>query len=624
MPNHDAMKAAVPALILMAAIAFILPSSSHVIAGAGIPTPPAKPGELRVAPGAPVPGMKPAALNAPTPTPPAKPHISQDVALDIRDIPLPDKKPVFAQFYSGMHPDDDAKLYKEIFALQKEGKMKAADAKIRQLQGDALMGHVLYQRYMHPTAYRSTYAELHNWMEKYADLPRAKNIYALALKRRPTTERRSLREPVGVKFIAPMREPTMIPARSYHRDRTLSAEQKHRLDGLKTKVREAASLYYNGHYEDAYDRSRPVAREASYYIPQASWIYGLSNWRKKRFRTAAQAFETVAQSPYASGWEASAGAYWAARSYMRTGRSKDVKQWLEEAAKHPRTFYGLIATRALGKPFDFNWITPAYSKEHYKQIASTAAGERAIALVNAGQVGLAELELKRVDARRSPKLQQAMLAYAEHAGMPAISMRLGAIVRGEGGVYYDDALYPDGPWRIYGQGQVNKELVHALIRQESRFDPIAKSHSGAAGLMQIMPTTAAYVTGQPIYRTDAGRVFLEVPEKNLKIGSNYLKRIANMRNVKGNLFELLVAYNAGPGNLAKWKRADSNHGDQLLFVESIPSAETRVYVERVVANYWIYRMKKGKDTVTLDAIALGEEPKVEPTRRDRMRYAHNN
>ncbi len=590
------LKPLLAVILLVAAIIYLSHPINMVSASNGIPLPPSKPSSLYQISFAPAPERKP--------------YISRESAFEIRQIPLPIQKPVFAKFYSGMTPDHDAALYKKIFALQKAGKITQADKQIAKLKGKTLMGHVLYQRYMHPTAYSSRYSELHKWMENYADLPRAKNIYTLAKKRRQSTETRRLRKPTKNKFIAPMREPTMIPGKNFKRSKALTPTEIEQLEVYEAKANIAARAYYAGKFDEAYRLSREVHKKAGSYIPKASWIYGLTSWRKSKFRPAATAFEVVANSPYASGWESAGGAYWAARSHIRSGRKKQVRQWLAKAATHPRTFYGLMATRALGKEFEFNWQAPPYTKAAYKRIASTAAGERAIALVNAGQISIAEQELKYVDARKSPKLQQALLAYAEHVGMPGVSMRLGAIVRGEGGTYYDGALYPKGPWKIYSKGQVNKELIHALIRQESRFDPIAKSYSGAAGLMQIMPATAAYVAGQPIYKTDAGRVFLEQPEKNLEIGSKYLKDLSSMRSVGGSLFNLLIAYNAGPGNLAKWQRTEPNRSDQLLFVESIPSAETRVYVERVLSNYWIYRLKAGKDTRTLDAIALGKTPKV--------------
>ena len=71
---------------------------------------------------------------------------------------------------------------------------------------------------------------------------------------------------------------------------------------------------------------------------------------------------------------------------------------------------------------------------------------------------------------------------------------------------------------------------------------------------------------------------------------------------------LSVAYNGGPGNLAKWVRQTGNQDDPLLFIESIPSRETRIFVERVMANLWIYRMRLGQTNESLSAVAGGAWP----------------
>ncbi|MHA7871961.1 MAG: hypothetical protein ACX939_06400, partial [Hyphococcus sp.] len=81
--------------------------------------------------------------------------------------------------------DSDIALYQSIFGLQESGRWREADAKIEDVENDILMGYVQYQRYMHPTAYRSAYSELRRWMAYYADHPEAGKIYALARKRRP-------------------------------------------------------------------------------------------------------------------------------------------------------------------------------------------------------------------------------------------------------------------------------------------------------------------------------------------------------------------------------------------------------------------------------------------------------
>ena len=79
----------------------------------------------------------------------------------------------------------DEVRYQKIFELQKLGKLTAAKKIIRQLDNDILMGHVLAQKYLHPTAHRSTFNELTVWLNLYADHPDARRLYRLALKRRP-------------------------------------------------------------------------------------------------------------------------------------------------------------------------------------------------------------------------------------------------------------------------------------------------------------------------------------------------------------------------------------------------------------------------------------------------------
>jgi len=75
-----------------------------------------------------------------------------------------------------------------------------------------------------------------------------------------------------------------------------------------------------------------------------------------------------------------------------------------------------------------------------------------------------------------------------------------------------------------------------------------------------------------------------------------------------NLLLLAAAYNSGPGPIHQWLSGDALHRDPLLFLESIPNRETRGFVERVLANYWIYRLRLGQPTSDLDALAAGEWP----------------
>jgi soluble lytic murein transglycosylase len=118
-----------------------------------------------------------------------------------------------------------------------------------------------------------------------------------------------------------------------------------------------------------------------------------------------------------------------------------------------------------------------------------------------------------------------------------------------------------------------------------------------------MPNTAKRIAS----KKERGE--LNNPEVNLELGQRYLENLLEQKHVNGDLFLLLIAYNAGPGNLAKWKKEMPEIDDPLLFIESIPLAETRNYVEHVLSNYWIYRLREDLPTPTLDAVASGKQPR---------------
>lgn len=125
-------------------------------------------------------------------------------------------------------------------------------------------------------------------------------------------------------------------------------------------------------------------------------------------------------------------------------------------------------------------------------------------------------------------------------------------------------------------GNVEPSLVFGLVRQESLFDPEARSWVGAQGLTQLMPTTAAEMAGRLKMKTfDLSR-----PADNLKIGVRYL---ATLVKAQGRITWALMAYNAGTGRIRPWK-ADLGRLPEEIAVEAIPLAETRTYVKRVLVG----------------------------------------
>lgn len=568
----------------------------------------------------------------PAPKPAAKPT-TQPTAGPVVENNTPASGPTLAT--------RDAALYQRIFTAQQQGDFRAADRDIAQLADRGLMGHVLFQRYMHHD-YRSSFDELRDWMAAYADHPGADRIHRLAGMRRPAGDNRNVKAPVsatgmgaGTLHLAGNGEQYTPPQR---RSATQRAEIKRLTDAINADIRQgsptralrrinndaAARLMDDVEYdrlrariangyvlmgkpEDAYKLALASWERSGEAAPMAGWAGGLAAWIAGDYTQAAKFFESTAQSPYVNTWLKAGAAYWTARAHMRNGNRRQVNHWLNEAAQHPRTFYGMIAVRALGRRFDFDWSAPDFNKAQQQKLAAIPAAARAMALVRAGQNHLAEAELLRLNAGGDEALQEALLAYAHRYNLPGLALRLANhMTRPDGGLY-DAALYPVLPWEPQSGFTVDRALIHAIIRQESRFNINAESHRGATGLMQVMPATAGYMDRDRNFNTNRDRADLRNPRLNLELGQRYVEYLLAQGGVGNDLLSMAIAYNAGPGNLRKWKREIPHaHDDPLLFIELIPMAETRTYVERVLANYWIYALRMNQPLPSLDSVAEGK------------------
>jgi soluble lytic murein transglycosylase-like protein len=544
-------------------------------------------------------------------------------------------------------PQDD-QLYREIFALQAGGNWKAANERIARLEDRVLMGHVLFQRYMHPTAYRSKYKELKAWMADYADHPEAQRVYRLAMKRRPGGAGKPKR-PVSVK-VSLTGEAGIAP---YKTTKKLNKTQRSRARALKRRVRRnvlrtrltvtekllkgpearklldtveidqafgqvAAGWYYYGEPDKAYRLAAAAAERSTHEAPLALWIAGLSAWRLGDVESAVGHFERLAHSDRTAGRNRSAGAYWAARGHLRLRSPGKVSQWLLIAADFPRTFYGLLAQRALGMDIAGPKPQQRLDRAQLQRLLADPAARRAIALLQAGERGRAESELARLDGDGDEALAAALSALNDAAGFPAHAMRLARSLVTDAdrwsGEHLDGALYPIPPWQPERGFQVDRALIYALMRQESAFRPDAKSRDGARGLMQLLPSTANFVVRKRTFRGKSRNRLFD-PELNIDVGQRYIDHLLNHGSVEGDLLRMATAYNAGPGNLAKWRRKMDGVDDPLLFIESLPSRETRDFVEKVVANLWIYRARLGQPLPTLDAVAAGDWPAYTPLDR---------
>ena len=435
----------------------------------------------------------------------------------------------------------DANSYRQIFDLQRQGRFRDAESLMDWVNDHRLMGHVLAQRYLHG-AYTASYRELASWLAKYADHPESLRIYKLALKRRPAGA-------------AMPPKPEVDPFRIGTPDSSVIGGDPH-------------------------------------------WRAGLLAWRRSNLSAAASQFE-LAAARNGSDWDISAAAYWAARAHLKNREPAKVSSWLRQAAQFPRTFYGQLARRALGLDPDFNWTAKPMSDASARALALSSKGQRALGLLQIGELGLAEEEMQVLLCSAGPDLAAGLHAVAQLYQLPSIALGLGVLAEQQSSVRADADLYPVPHWRPAGGFSIDRALLFALVRQESAFNASADNPSGAAGLMQLMPATAKMIGGR--------RQDLHDPAINLALGQEYLRRLLADPAVRNNLFMMAIAYNAGPGMLAKWRAGDATE-DALLFIESLPKDETRNFVERVMANIWIYQQRFGQSTPSLDHVAAGGWP----------------
>jgi soluble lytic murein transglycosylase-like protein len=296
-------------------------------------------------------------------------------------------------------------------------------------------------------------------------------------------------------------------------------------------------------------------------------------------------------------WDKAKSAFWAARAYLRAKQPDKVSASLRQAAKHPLTFYGQLAARALGIEPQVDWKAPKFTKAHGQLLLATRSGKRALALMQVGQVSAAEKELLLLESKAKDSVDEALLGVAEIAQMPSLALKMGAMERLYGDQVIPAALFPVPRWEPKGGYTVDRALIFAIMRQESGFNPLAVSGDGALGLMQIMPETGrklGYDTAQ-----------LKNPRISIAAGQKYIAKLLRNGLVDNDIILMAIAYNAGAGNLQKWKSAPKAMDDPLLFLETISSKETRQFVKRILAAYWIYQERLGQETPTLKALATG-------------------
>ncbi len=497
----------------------------------------------------------------------------------------------------------DADLYDQAFTMISQGDFEGAQGKSSQIADKTLQGYLEFYKLFNGN-YSSSYGELTAWLERYSDLPMSMRVWSLAKRKKPEGEvdppfpvlakASGKAEPDSIR-LASLNPVAGLNAMTAMFDRPSPTSGSVNPDSSLTP-KSARSAYNNNELEQAVKLGVQVGDR---------WVAGLASYRLKRYTEAEKHFDFVINDPSQNAWSQSGAAYWAARSALMLNKKDDADGYFRIAASFPFTFYGLVAEQRLGiEPavaLAKKGLPPALSNDSrtlaltlsddFEWTKSNPQAKRVTSLMQIGRTSDARSELQDAIQRASDdKMRNHWLALAAYHKLSVSKLKSSDRL-------FDSSSYLQPDFKPKGGFEIDKALVFAIARKESKFNPKAQSYAGAYGLMQLMPATAALVTGDKKLLTKPATLL--DPETNLTIGQQYIQRLLTAKPIGGDILRAVAAYNAGPRPVQDAVNALGPDADALLIMESIPVAQTRQYVEEVVAAYWIYSHLMGETPASL-------------------------
>lgn len=327
---------------------------------------------------------------------------------------------------------------------------------------------------------------------------------------------------------------------------------------------------------------------------RAGFLAAMVLWESGRVREAAAEWEHIHLLNGST--DGLATGYWAGRSYEQLGETAHARGlWQSVMARDSLSYYAVASARRLGVA---SWA-PAAAPDRFRSYPDLDSVATRLKLLRAldmtDELGWERTQLL-TEIAPSPERLLAAADMLRRDGQPSAAIALGrralqAGARADARTYrlIYPLLHAD---EIRQQSQTNgldPVVVAALIRQESAWEPKARSRAGALGLMQVMPATGrqiAQTLGVTRWNTD----LLLDPVMNIRFGTHYFG--AALRKFEGDLTRALAAYNAGAGRVGGWAKGGAAT-DPELFVERISFVETRDYVRIVQRNLALYRALYG-------------------------------
>jgi len=282
------------------------------------------------------------------------------------------------------------------------------------------------------------------------------------------------------------------------------------------------------------------------------------------------------------------GFYWAGRALAAAGDMAGARTHFEQAAVYADQFYGQLALERLGRPVpafkDAPALAPTLAERQTFLSRPIAGAVREVARESDWPTAVRFFK-EIAEQAQTPAEHQIVADMARELGRRDLGVIVGQAAGSDGIHNFQHVAFPLIPI----PAGTDWTMVHAISRQESQFAQNAVSHAGARGLMQLMPGTAAEQAGK-VGLAYSSAALMSDPGYNLTLGDGYFGRM--MTYYRGSYPLAVAAYNAGPGNVNKWLRAngDPRTGavDWIEWLERIPVSETRNYVQRVLENAVVY------------------------------------
>jgi soluble lytic murein transglycosylase len=360
------------------------------------------------------------------------------------------------------------------------------------------------------------------------------------------------------------------------------------------RIRIVRDLLFDGKNKQAYTlaANHHIAEGPSY--AKLEWLAGFAALRRLNDpKRAVQHFTNLlsaVDTPISLG----RAYYWMGRAHAASGNKDAALAAYHKGAKYQSSFYGLLSAEKANMPMPSDFLTwgelPDWREASF---VNSSVLHAAILLFSANQNPLGERFITHLSETLGTDDVHKLNDFLEELRKPHVLVMLGKRQASMGKTfvrpYY--ALHPVARM----PARVPSELVLAIARRESEFDPYVISPVGARGLMQVMPKTAKEMADRVGLRYSQKRLETDWAY-NARIGITYLEELAERYG--GNPVLMSVAYNAGPSRADRWielmgdPRKDAV--DVIDWIEMAPFQETRNYIMRVTESLPIYQARLGK------------------------------